>query len=152
MTLTQPESTHASTDARRLVLAVVIVLVVAVLAASIWELSGPRDQIPVPGVNAKPVEVVRAYVDAINARDFDTANAIDARGSDLGRFSRPGRIEDLHVISVDREGRNREQVHVLFKADMSGMGPSMENGSQEWGYYLERGDDGRWRIVDAGVA
>ncbi len=67
----------------------VVLAVVLCVAVLIW--SAPRAQVPVPGPQATPEQVVRAYVAAVNARDFTTANAIDARpDSDLGQFSRPG--------------------------------------------------------------
>ena len=41
--------------------------------------------------------------------------------------------------------------HVLFTADFHGGDGSMGEGRDLWGYYLERGSDGRWHITDAGV-
>ncbi|MFC6288579.1 hypothetical protein ACFP3Q_04715 [Nocardioides sp. GCM10027113] len=100
------------------------------------------------GPDATPEEVVRAYVDAVNGRDFDTANAIDSRdGQDLGRFSRPMQTHDFELVSTTGD---ETRAHVLFTADFEGGDGTVEDG--RWGYVLERNDEGLWRIVDAGVA
>ena len=127
-------------------LAAFAVAAALVVGAFVW--SAPRDDLPVPGSDATPEQVVRAYIDAVNARDFDTANAIDARpGEDLGRFSRPRQTHDVEMGKTVTEGT---QAHVLFNADFDGGDGTVEDGL--WGYYLQRGDDGLWHITDAGVA
>lgn len=104
-----------------------------------------------PGPDATPEQVVRAYIKAVNARDFDTANVLDARpNSDLGRFSRPVQVTGLSDVTTRDDLADR--VSVVFKAEFSGTDSSMEDGRQWWGYLLERGADGRWHIVDEGVA
>ena len=52
-----------------------------------------------PGPEATPLQVVCAYMDAVVARDFETANAIDARPGDLGRFGRPMRTRRRAVMN-----------------------------------------------------
>jgi hypothetical protein len=117
-----------------------------VVGAFVW--SAPRDDVPVPGPDATPEQVVRAYIDAVNARDFDTANSIDATpGDDLGRFSRPMQSHDVKMGKTVTEGA---LAHVLFTADFGGGDGTVEDGL--WGYYLERGPDRLWHIIDAGVA
>lgn len=92
--------------------------------------------------------MVTAYIKAVNARDFDTANVIDSRpGSDLGRFSRPMETHDVQDIQTFTEGA---RAHVVFTADFDGGDGTVEDGP--WGYYLERGENGLWHITDAGVA
>lgn len=122
-----------------------VVLALMIVAVLVW--SAPRDQVAVPGPDATPEQVVIAYIDAVNARDFDTANAIDARPrSDLGRLSRPMQthhVRALHTVS------NGSEAHVLFTADFDGGDGTVEDG--QWGYHLERGSDGLWHITDAGV-
>ena len=39
---------------------------------------------------------------------------------------------------------------MLFTADFDGGDGTIDDGL--WGYYLDRGSDGRWHITDAGVA
>jgi hypothetical protein len=142
--------TPISTDARRRAsrpagLAAFAVAAGLVVGAFVW--SAPRDDVPVPGPEATPEQVVRAYIDAVNARDFDTANAIDARpGEDLGRFSRPMQTHEVEMGETAIEGA---KAHVLFTSDFDGGDGTVEDGL--WGYVLERGDDGLWHIIDAGV-
>ncbi len=109
--------------------------------------AAPRDDVPVPGPEATPEQVVEACLDAVSARDFATANTIDARpDTDLERFSRPTHTTDVQVQDTRVEG---ERAHVLFTAEFDGGGGTIEDGP--WGYYLERGSDGR-HITEAGVA
>lgn len=135
-------------DRRRFGLGAVAVVLLALLAGLAWW-SAPRAQVPVPGAGASPETVVRAYIDAVNARDFDTANAIRP-GDRLGRFSRPMQISDLTDVTTRDDVNGR--VAVDFMADIHATDGSMEEGRQWWGYLLERSDDGHWLIVDAGVA
>lgn len=91
-----------------------------------------------------------AFAAALNARDFETVDAIDARIDEApGRFSRTNRIDDIEINKVTEGG---QRAHVVFTGDFSGWDASMGDGETVWGYYLERADDGSWRIVDAGVA
>lgn len=119
----------------------VAVVVAAVAAWAVW-LWVPAHQIPVPGPDTTPEEVVLAYLDALNGRDRETADAIYPREP-----LRSLRADDVEITKVLQEGA---QTHVLFTADFSGGDGSLEDGL--WGYYLERGPDGRWQIVDSGVA
>ena len=115
-------------------------------AALVW--AAPREDVAVPGRDATPEQVVIAYINAVNARDFDTANAIDARpGSDLGRFSRS---MEIHEVQMKKTLADGAATHVLVTADFDGGDGTIDDGI--WGYYLERGSDGRWHITDAGVA
>ena len=127
-------------------LAAVGVLGLMVGAALVW--AAPREDVAVPGRDATPEQVVIAYINAVNARDFDTANAIDARpGSDLGRFSRS---MEIHEVQMKKTLADGAATHVLVTADFDGGDGTIDDGI--WGYYLERGSDGRWHITDAGVA
>lgn len=126
-------------------LAAAAIAAALVVGALVW--SAPREEVAVPGLDATPAQVVRAYIEAVNARDFDTANVIDARpGEDLGRFSRPMRA---HALQMGRTVTDGDTAHVLFSADFDGGDGTVEDGV--WGYYLERGGDGLWHITDAGV-
>ncbi len=116
------------------------------VGAFVW--SAPRHDVPVPGPDATPEQVVRAYIDAVNARDFDTANAIDGRpGDDLGRFSRP---MQTHRVTRLKTFGDRGRAYVGFRADFDGGDGTVEDGW--WGFYLERGNDRAWHITAAGVA
>jgi hypothetical protein len=138
------------TRRRGLVICLTSVGVIALLVVGAFVWSAPRDDVPLPGTEAKPEQVVLAYLDAVNARDFDTANAIlDPSFERYGRFSRPVRTERVHITRAFIDGG---AAHVLFSADFQGGDGSIGPGRQPWGYDLRRDDDGRWRIVDAGVA
>ena len=94
--------------------------------------------------------MVLAYIEAVNARDFDTANAIDDRpGSDLGWFSRPVRTDH---VRMGRTLGGPNSAKVLFTADFHGGDGSLEGDDNLWGYLLDRGSDGLWHITDAGVS
>jgi hypothetical protein len=125
----------------------VLVVAVLVVVALVW--SAPRDDVAVPGPDATPEQVVMAYVKAVNARDLDTANVIDARpDSDLERLSGPIGIENVRMARTVMTGSS---AHVHFIADFRGGDGSLD-GHQWWGYVLEQKSDGLWRIVDAGVS
>jgi hypothetical protein len=140
--------TGDGTRARSWTVVLVAAAAVAVAVAGVFLWASPRDHVAVPGPDASPEQVVEAYIAAVNARDFDTANAIDARpGSHLGRLSRPMETTDVTGMrTVADQGR----AHVVFEADFDGGDGTVEDGW--WGYVLERGDDGLWHITDAGVA
>lgn len=75
--------------ARMLSAAAALVVVTGTPLGVLWW-SAPRHQVPLPGPEATAVEVGAAHHEAIEARDFDTANAIDDRpGSTLSRLSLP---------------------------------------------------------------
>jgi hypothetical protein len=84
----------------------------------------------------------------VNARDFDTSNAIDARpGSKLRRFSL--RPLQAHDVEMGETSGDDNHAHVLLTADVASGDGTVDDGL--WGYVLKRGDDGLWHIVDAGV-
>ncbi|MBS44278.1 MAG: hypothetical protein CMH83_14165 [Nocardioides sp.] len=124
----------------------VVTGVVASAVAGLLVWSAPREDVRIPGPDATPEAVALAYLDAVAARDFDTAEAIRP-DEHLGRFSRPSTAHHVEIGTVTGDDRH---AHVVFTADFSGGDGTIEDGL--WGYYLERGGDGSWRIVDAGVA
>jgi hypothetical protein len=143
---TQTTPDTRSRSPRRAWLAPVAVAAALIVGAFFW--SAPREDVAAPGPGATPEQVVRAYIDAVNARDFDTANTIDARqGEDLGRFSQPMEAHDVEMGDTVTVG---SEAHVIFTADFGAGDGTVEDGP--WGYYLERGGDGLWRITDAGVS
>jgi hypothetical protein len=103
VSLTQASADTRRRPPRRVGLAAFAGVALLLGAVIVW--SAPRDDVAVPGPDASPEQVVAAYIGAVNARDFDTANAIDARaGSDLGRFSRPMRTHQLKMDRTAFEG------------------------------------------------
>lgn len=120
--------------------------VFALLACGFLYLA-PREDIPMPRKSASPEQVVKAYIDAINARDFDTSNGIYPQDS-KGFFSRRERIE---LKSIDRvEGDQRDHASVYFTAEFSGGDGSLD-GRQQWGYELARKSEGHWFITGQGL-
>ncbi|QNN52542.1 hypothetical protein [Nocardioides mesophilus] len=125
-----------------------VVAAAGLLGALVLVWAAPRGQVAVPGPDATPEQVVAAYLEAVDVRDFDTANAIDDRdGSTLGRFSRPMQAHRVRMKETETHGAS---AHVLFTADFEGGDGTVEDGL--WGYYLHRAGDGLWHITDAGVA
>lgn len=121
-------------------------IVVLLVVGAVWLWSGPREDVPLPGKDATPEQVVEAYTGAINARDFETSNVIYP-DSQNDRFSGPFSIDLKRIERV--EGNQITDAWVYFTADFSGGDGSLLDGY--WGYVLERGDDGHWIIVDQGV-
>ncbi|TCJ00341.1 hypothetical protein [Aeromicrobium sp. IC_218] len=122
-----------------------LVLGGVVVAVLVW--AAPRHQVPLPGPDAGPREVAEAFVEAVAARDFDTARAIDATGDeDYGRFSRPAIFRDVTWGETTDDG---ETATVSLEADLEGGdGGPVHGGS--WTFSLERYADGRWRLVGVG--
>lgn len=120
--------------------------VVLVVGGFVW--SAPRVDVPLPGPDATPEQVVRAYVEAVNERDFETANQIDARpGTELYRWSRQPKTRILELGETTLDG---ERAYVPFTAAVNGGDDTVADGA--WAYHLQRGHDGSWHIIDAGVA
>ncbi|TNC36498.1 hypothetical protein [Mumia zhuanghuii] len=121
--------------------------VLGVIIGATWAL--PRKDVAIPDDDATPVEVVRAYVEALNARDFATSNQLWSPPQSNGLFSRPGGYENVEITGVyvddDLAGWERT-INVALRH-----GP--EDGAELWGFWLSRRDgDGAWRIVAQGVA
>ncbi|MGW6376139.1 hypothetical protein ACWFRB_08760 [Rhodococcus sp. NPDC055112] len=120
-----------------------------------------------PAVTATPEEVVRSFIQAINAGDADAGQHLvaDDRWSRLQpwfRTSLTGRhphIDDLtirNVSAITTAGTAAEgyqqgmSVPVTFT--LSNADESMHDGRTTWGYVLGRNsDDDSWRILDNGV-
>lgn len=105
---------------------------------------------------------MRAYVDALDARDFATSNAMTAAGLDSQYhwWSRPGSMTDLRIVSAHviqdmsayrhtslfghRYGAEVE-TSVIFN------GGDLPQGRQPWSFYLARQNKSQpWTIIDMG--
>lgn len=133
---------------------VVAVSVVAGLTTG-WLWARPSDQVSLPGPEATPAQVVEAYIAALNARDFDTSNAL-VDGGGLPTYSRLDRAptyDDLRIVEVvGGEGREEAYVRVTFVYDGNG-DFSLADGPTDWGYVVRRATPYEaWRVVDAGVS
>jgi len=64
-----------------IVLAIILIILIAIRTAGTWafgyRLNLQTASVPLPAPTASPEDVVRAYVNAYNHRDFDTRNALD---------------------------------------------------------------------------
>lgn len=130
-------------------LAVPAALVIALVVGGYF-LVAPRDDVAMPSKTATPEQVVEAYIDAINARDYETSNALfpEAAGAPRGLFSGYERIE---LKSIDRvDGDKTDHAWVYFTADFKGGDGSLRD-TDHWGYVLARTSDGHWYIVSQGV-
>jgi len=109
-----------------------------------------KRDVPIPPASATPQQVVQAYVDALDAHDCATAEALaPGEGGRWCHATRSGRVTDLSAPFKD--GR-RIDIGVtlsvswrLFHNDHSIYGSTFA-----WGYILSRTTAG-WRIVDQGT-
>lgn len=149
-------------------LVVILVLVVAgivAVRAQCWHKDG---DVPIPPVTAGPVDVVTAYVTALDKHDITTAKALSTpekveftEGAD-GWYSTTRSIRDLEVRepipqgpdSGETRAGSREAVYVpvSFDLDQCGGGDgTLPEGDMGWGYLLSRASPtDRWLVTDEG--
>lgn len=115
-----------------------------------------RSTAPTPPDDATPEQVVRAYVDAVQAGDCDAARALveDEGQSWCGNVD----ITAMTVTSTTQERKATETgdgpmiQRVWVDLTTSGGDGSLPDGDQMWSYLLERtGSNGAWRIYDQGM-
>jgi hypothetical protein len=152
----------------RLIALVASVLVLVVAATVAYWLVPPRQtsDVAVPVPNAKPEQVVKAYLDALNAHDCATAMAVMTEGAKDSAKSWCEDIASLTDIDVRDHFIERPKgsghsapdevanVPVSFNLDWRRFhnDGSMDEGATTWGYLLVRDStDLRWRIFDQGV-
>jgi hypothetical protein len=114
--------------------------------------NGPRRDVPAPPTSASPADVVRAYVDAVAARDCATAR--DLWRSPAGGFwcEDADTMDDLRVTDTFEENprwsAHRPGQQVMNVSATIDMG----EGRQPWGYVLVRDTPADpWRILDQGM-
>jgi hypothetical protein len=120
----------------------------------------------VPRANATPKQVVTAYLDALNAHDCDTAEAVmtdGAKGEATSWCEDVASLTDVDVSDYSRERpewsghSGREQVTNVPVAFNLNWRPfhndgSMDEGATVWGYLLVRARPGSpWRIFSQGT-
>lgn len=124
--------------------------------------STPEREVAMPDPDAAPLDVVRAYVDALDANDEETASRlITSEHHELSWIGSVEAITELKTWEPVREDprwsghpRTAEVVRVPVKFDVtwSDPDPSVEDGPQMWSYLLIRDEDsGRWLIFDEGM-
>jgi hypothetical protein len=149
-------------------LLLVAVLLVVVAATATYLLLPPRQthDVGVPPSDASPEQVVTAYLDALNAHDCDTAQALMTADAEDSAKSWCEDVASLTNVDVHDHFTERpedsghtapdEVANVpvgfdlnwrLFHSD-----GSMEEGATAWGYLLVRSTpDSPWRIFDEGT-
>ena len=125
--------------------------------------NGPEREVTLPPVTADPETVVRAYVDALDARDIDTARALLTtqqaalvEGAEDSWFTNTESIDNLDItapVRVEPSSKFPQHAAVYVQFDLTQEHEmSMDNGRQTWGYFLTRGGaDERWLIDNQGV-
>jgi hypothetical protein len=151
-------------------LAIVALGVLVFVGHAAWYLLKPppqTDDVPVPRADASPEDVVRAYLDALNAHDCATAEAVMTSGDESIAYAWCRDVAHLKQVGVGRHstenprwlglprGAQGEFVSVptsfdldwrLFHGDMT-----MDQGATSWGYVLVRSaPDQPWLIFDQG--
>lgn len=132
---------------RRWLLAIPTVVVLLLIGG--YFVLAPHKDIPMPGKRATPAQVVEAYIYALNARDYETSNAIFPTAAHAPRnlLSRWEHIDLKRIENVEGDQKRHAWVH--FTADFSGGDGTLQDGL--WGYVLQRDPNGYWRITDQGV-
>lgn len=144
---------------RRVIVGGTVVLVLGALVAGFLAWFGapfPTRDVALPPDDATPEEVVAVYLDALDAHDCDTANALWAQ-PDGARAWCPALkgIEDVDIDAAESERQGkRTRMHVFVEWDLTWRPFASVSGDAEdfWGFYLARESDADpWRIVDQGV-
>lgn len=146
-------------------LVTILIILIAIVTAGAW-LSGYRPNlqsasVPVPASTASPDDVVRAYTDAYNHRDFDTMNMLYPTQRSFHQAYRHraiGTMSDLKITGSQHDttyGKHSPYWAVdvtLNYTHMQGVDIGYPPGPNAWTYYLEQiGPHHAWRIVDHGV-
>lgn len=137
------------------------------VAASVPSLTSTARRLVLP-VNATPEAVVRAYLEALDAKDVDTArhllserHASQVAGEVDSWFTNVESISDVHVGNTRPESRqgaaaqgSRDAVFVPVDFTLKQKHEeTMPNGPTVWGYVFVRNSaKERWLIVDEGPA
>ncbi|SEQ41475.1 Enamine deaminase RidA, house cleaning of reactive enamine intermediates, YjgF/YER057c/UK114 family [Microlunatus flavus] len=121
--------------------------------------------VPVPTAALSPEDVVRAYVEAYDHRDFTTTSAIYPNGqAAFSRFRAMGTIRHLTIVesrvatSADLAGTFPEAGHSYYRVQVSfdytgltGSDLAVDDGPSGSTYWLERSSADRpWTIADEG--
>lgn len=154
------------TSGRGIVLSVVVV-VVALIGFVAYLLLPPRQSagVAAPSLDASPEQVTSTYLDALNAHDCDTVEALATADHDSARswcrnVSGLTRIRiGEHVVEPpEHSGHSASQevvaVPVTFDLNWRPFRSdgSMPEGPTTWGYLLVRDSEHpSWRIFDQGV-
>ena len=154
---------------RRGLLLVVAMLGLGLGLAVVVAVLPPRQtgEVPMPGQDATPEQVVTAFTRALDAHDCTTAVALATEGGrdQAERWCHDiGALQEVEVGSSVTEDpawsglpAGTEVVHVPVSFELTWRrfhaDGSMDEGVTAWGYRLVRATpDEPWRIIDQGVA
>ena len=147
---------------------IALVAAVLVAATAAYLLLPPRQtgDVAVPPRDASPEQVVAAYLDAVNAHDCDTAEALmtaDAEDRATSWCEDVASLEDVdihdHFTERPKDSGHsapEEVANVPVTFDLNWRlfhnDGSMDEGATSWGYLLVRDSaDSPWRIFDQGT-
>lgn len=107
--------------------------------------------VAVPPTDASPEDVVRAYVEALDVHDCDTARELNPDQSWCEDVESMELVEIRPIHSV-RARHVELPVKLEFEWRPFYFDVSMTDGRISWGFILDRDSRGEpWRIVDQGV-
>lgn len=120
-----------------------------------------RERAELPPPDATPEEVVRAYIDAVNAGDCRSLKALSEPavsttvqcGDDVTLTNiRIGEAREDGCCGMSESFAQSRKVPVQFDRRGGGMEGTSDQRDVAWAYILVRDDDGQpWRVVDQGV-
>jgi len=163
-----PGSTRR-TGTRRALTALVVAVVLAGVLGVAYDLgirvNVQTGSVAAPTAAASPEDVVRAYVEAYNHRDFATMTTIYPSGQlAFSRFRAMGTMHHLQIVesrvaadndlagTFPKAGHSYYRVEVRFDyVGLTGSDLAYENGPSVSTYWLERSStDELWTITDQG--
>lgn len=92
------------------------------------------------------------YIDAFEARDFSTAEALIEPAAQQAWFAERAQISNIKVGKVYTDPSSVSHAEVAVTFNIQGADESRPDGATTWGYILERrGRSQRWMIHDQGT-
>jgi len=154
-----------SVVARALVVTVALAAVLAAAHGLGYRLNVQTGSVPVPAATTSPEDVVRAYTEAYDRRDFATMTTIyPSKQGAFSRFRAMGTMHDLAItqsreaLESDLAGTFPKAGHSYYRVEatyrytgLTGSEVNREDGPGGTTYWLERSSDAEpWTIVDDG--
>lgn len=169
--MTRPVIVAGASDqfqpARRpwIALLAILITLIAICMTGAWafgyRLNNQAASVPIPSSTASPDDVVRAYTDGYNHRDFDTMNALYPNQRSFHQAYRHRAIGTMSNLKITGSQHDRTYgkhsrywaVYVTLNyTHMQGADIGYPPGPNAWTYYLQQiGPHHAWRIIDHGV-
>ena len=170
MVVTTTPAAAATPAAPRLIRTGIIVLILAAILTATAYAFGYRvnlqtGSVPVPTAAATPEQVVIAYIDAYNYRDFTTMAAVyPSAQAAYSRTRAMGTMRDVQITksspatAADLSGKFPTAGHDYYTVQvtldytgLTGSDLAYQPGPNGWTYWLERTTPGEpWTIIDSG--